>query len=91
MLGREPFFRLEAWTSFAVGDAILGIHAADQAPERSRAEISLIVTEPLERVGERLTAAGTIPMSGIRGRPFGRSIRLRDPDGSPIQANEHAG
>jgi hypothetical protein len=51
--------------------------------------LSLQADEPLESVAERLEAAG-VPLSrGIADERFGRSMVIQDPDGLPIQVNEH--
>lgn len=90
VLGTEPTYRSAMWTSFAVGDAALGLHHVDALPEASRGELSLVATDALETVLARLAEAGIAPKEGIREQPFGRSFLLVDPDGSPLQVNEHA-
>jgi hypothetical protein len=37
----------------------------------------------------RLAGAGVAIERGITDETFGRSILLRDPDGTPLQINEH--
>lgn len=89
VLGIQASYRSEVWTSFAVGDATLGIHTVSEPVDTSRGDLSLIATEPLEEVLERLARSGIEPAEGIVRQPFGRSFLLRDPDGSPVQVNEH--
>lgn len=90
VLACAPVYRSPVWTSFAVGGAALGIHRVDHLPEGARGELSLIATQPLEAVRERLEAVGISPRRGIQDETFGRSLLLVDPDGSPLQVNEHA-
>ena len=80
----------EVWTAIAMGDATLGIHRVETRPDDSYVELSIVATEPLEVVIARLQAAGVDIAEGIIEQPFGRSFLLRDPDGAPIQVNEHA-
>ena len=89
VLGVEPGYSSEMWTSFPVGDGYLAVHHVDTLPEGSRIELSLVATEPLEDVVARLESGGVELERGIRDEPFGRSILLRDPDGNPVQVNEH--
>ena len=91
MLGIAPGYRSEIWTSFAVAGATLGIHQVTEVPEPGRVVLSLVAEEPLEDVIARLAASGIEPEAGIKEEPFGRSFVVRDPDGSAVQVNEHAG
>jgi catechol 2,3-dioxygenase-like lactoylglutathione lyase family enzyme len=90
VLGIEPVYRSDMWTAFAVAGGTLGIHKVEQLPDgKGTVELSLVATEPLEAVVTRLEAAGLVLERGIKDEAFGRSILLRDPDGSPVQVNEH--
>jgi uncharacterized glyoxalase superfamily protein PhnB len=89
VIGSEPAFRSDMWTSFDLDGATLGIHRADSLAERGRVELSLVTTEPLEAVLLRLADHGIEPKQAIQDQPFGRSIVLDDPDGTPVQVNEH--
>ncbi len=89
VLGVMPGYASEAWTSLSVGDAVLGIHVVETRPTNSYVEVSLVSLEPLEPVIARLAAKGIHPAKGIEAQPFGRSMLLRDPDGAPVQINEH--
>jgi len=89
VLGVLPSYASDAWTAFAVGDASLGIHLVEQRPNEAYVEISLVSGEPLEEVIARLAEAGVEPEEEIKEQPFGRSFLLRDPDGAPVQINEH--
>ena len=90
VLGSEPAYASETWTSISVGDATLGIHHVDARPEDAYLELSLVSDQPLESVVDRLESAGIEIAEPIREQPFGRSFLLRDPDGAPVQVNEHA-
>ena len=90
VLGTEPGYRSDMWTSFGAGDATLGIHLVEALPPEGRVALSLVATEPLEALVDRLQAAGVEPVEPIREQPFGRSVLFRDPDGTPVQINEHA-
>jgi catechol-2,3-dioxygenase len=48
-----------------------------------------VTAEPLEAVLLRLADHGIEPQQGIQDETFGRSIVLHDPDGTPVQVNEH--
>ncbi|HSG78109.1 MAG TPA: VOC family protein [Acidimicrobiia bacterium] len=89
VLGHEPGYQSDAWTSFSVGDASLGIHHVEGLPVRGRVELALVTTEPLEDFVARVGDEGIEPVEPIREQPFGRSVLLKDPDGTPVQVNEH--
>ena len=89
VLGVEPRYRSDAWTAFSVGDASLGIHHVDGLPVRGRVELSFVAAEPLEDLLDRLATLGIESHEAIREQPFGRSVMLKDPDGTPVQVNEH--
>lgn len=90
VLGSDPAYTSDVWTSFTVGSATLGVHHVDERPAESNMVLSLVAEEPLDDVVRRLDAEGVAIERGIQDEPFGRSLLLRDPDGSPIQVNEHA-
>jgi predicted enzyme related to lactoylglutathione lyase len=89
VLGVSPTYRSDVWTSFAVGGHALALHRVASLPPAPRGELSLLADEPLERIAERLAAAGVTPARGIQDETFGRSLLLADPDGSALQINEH--
>ena len=90
VLGKAPLFRSEMWSTFEFGEAYLAIHLVPETPDRGRVEVSLAAEEPLENIIARLADHGIAPEDGIQEQPFGRSFVVRDPDGSPIQINEHS-
>jgi catechol 2,3-dioxygenase-like lactoylglutathione lyase family enzyme len=52
-------------------------------------ELAFEAEEPLEQVVGRLRAAGFEPATAIVDEAFGRSFRVRDPEGLELQINEH--
>jgi catechol-2,3-dioxygenase len=90
VLGTAPAYASDVWTTFGVGDASLAVHRVDELPPGGRIEMSLVATEPLEDLVARLDTAGVGIERGIQDETFGRSILLRDPDGNPVQVNEHS-
>lgn len=89
VIGNEPASQSDMWTSFDLDGATLGIHRVETLAERGRVELSLVTAEPLEAVLLRLADHGIEPQQGIQDETFGRSIVLHDPDGTPVQVNEH--
>lgn len=88
VLGTRPGYRSDVWTSIGVGDGYLALHRGD-GPDRGNIGLSLVATEPLEDLVERLEASGVPLERGIQDETFGRSILLKDPEGRLIQVNEH--
>ena len=80
------------WAELRLGDAKLGLHYLDVLPEyreERRVDLALESQEPLEVLQERLIAAG-IPLERfLTDEAFGYSLVVRDPDGLPIQINQH--
>ena len=89
VLDVQPGYRSPAWTSLVVGDAMLGLHITQNRPTDSHVALSLIASEPLEAVAQRLQAAGITISKPICEEDFGRSLVVIDPDGTVIQVNEH--
>jgi catechol-2,3-dioxygenase len=89
VIGIEPSYRSDVWTAFDADGATLGIHRVEALPDRGRVELSLVTAEPLEAVELRLADHGIEPARGIADEAFGRSLLLEDPDGTPVQINEH--
>lgn len=89
VIGSKPSYQSDMWTSFDIDGAALAVHRVESTPERGRVELSLVTTEPLEAVVLRLADHGIEPTRGIADEAFGRSLVLEDPDGTPVQINEH--
>jgi len=73
------------WLELGASAGTLGLHhwEGDAVPP----ELAFVADEPLEAVAERLTAAG-FPIEGIVDEAYGRSLRLRDPEGVEVVVNE---
>ena len=84
LLGGEPDLAGGHWTTFPVEGGHLALHLTSDALDVGSVELSLVVDEALEEVAARLP-----PHRGIADEAFGRSLVLRDPDGTLIQVNEH--
>ncbi|TCP57516.1 glyoxalase/bleomycin resistance protein/dioxygenase superfamily protein [Tamaricihabitans halophyticus] len=78
-----------AWVELAGTGSGLALHGlpADD-PKQAAVELCFEADEPLERVVERLRAAGYAAESAIVDESFGRSFTVRDPEGLLIQINE---
>ena len=90
VLNARPAYRSDVWTSFSVGGANLGIHRVDQLPNGSRVELSLVADVPLEELLRDFAAHTVTVERGIQEETFGRSLVVKDPDGSLVQISEHA-
>ena len=87
----------EQWTELRAGDrAVLALHASDgDGPDgplagHGRVELAFVAPGRLEDVLAELLEAGATIVRGIADEPFGRSLVVADPDGLPLQINEHA-
>ncbi len=80
------------WAELWCGEAFLGLHRTEnlRPHDPERLHVCIATDESLEAVTERLGRA-RIPLEReIADESFGRSIRLRDPDGLLVQINQHA-
>ena len=77
------------WTAFEGADGALALHTVEEMPEPGRVALGLVADRPLEEIIEAL-AEHSIEFAPIESPSFGRSAVVRDPDGLPIQINEHA-
>ncbi|MBT8247626.1 MAG: VOC family protein [Acidimicrobiia bacterium] len=77
------------WTAFRGTDGVLALHTVDELPAPGRVALSLVADDTLEKIVVRLARHG-VEASSIETQPFGRSTVVQDPDGLPIQINEHA-
>ena len=86
VLSESPY-----WTGLDVGGSTLALHHADEPKtDQLWVELALVANAKLEQVIDDLGSAGISIEGGITDQPFGRSILIRDPDGLPIQINEHS-
>ena len=89
-LGFQLHSEGRVWSELRLGEARLAIHKADpEELESNRLGLAMVAHIPLEDLLERLDAAGIHPARNISDEAFGRSFLVLDPDGLPIQINEH--
>jgi len=84
--------RNDYWTELSLGDALLALHRDGHLPDphhNQRMMLTLVTHEPLEMLVAQLDRAGVKPTREIADEAFGRSLLLHDPDGLPVQINEH--
>lgn len=79
--------RTGGWVELPAAAGALALHRAP-APEAGECELAFEADEPLEAVADRLRAAG-FATGPVLDESFGRSMRVRDPDGVRVQVNEH--
>lgn len=78
------------WVDLAGDGGLVGLHAvasADEVHAPGDTGFSFEADEPLETVAGRLHTAG-FGDAHIIDESFGRSLRVTDPEGFPIQINE---
>lgn len=83
--------RAGGWIELAGAGGLLGLHtvAGTDEPRRpGECALSFVADEPLEAVWDRLHAAGHAD-AHIVDEGYGRSLRVRGPDGTPVQVVEH--
>jgi hypothetical protein len=85
-LDAGPESRPGAWAELPAAGGLLAVHRAD-GTEAGRCELAFEADEPLETVVARLREAGFAP-GPIVDESHGRSFRVGDPDGVPVQVNE---
>jgi catechol 2,3-dioxygenase-like lactoylglutathione lyase family enzyme len=76
------------WVELPAAGGMLALHRVDTPVDAGACELSFEADEPLEKVVERLRAAGFTP-EPILDEAFGRSVRVMDPDGVWVQVNEN--
>ena len=74
-----------SWMEMSAEGGILALHRV--ADEGADTELSLLATEPLDQIVDRLNRAG-FEAGPIMDESFGRSLRVSDPDGASVQINE---
>lgn len=75
-----------SWVELPAAAGILALHRSTE--HAGDCELAFEADEPLEAVAERLAAAG-FPAEPIVDESYGRSLRVRDPDGVYVQVNEN--
>ena len=79
-----PVSRPGGWVELPADGGMLAIHRG----EKGRCELAFETDERLEDVAKRLRAAGYEP-GPVIDEGFGRSLRVPDPDGVPVQINAY--
>lgn len=79
--------RTGGWVELPAAAGVLALHRAE-ASEAGTCELAFEADEPLEAVADRLRSAG-FASEPILDESFGRSLRVRDPDGVWVQVNEN--
>jgi hypothetical protein len=78
------------WTQLELGGRHLALHRVEHGSGPSnRMALALSAHRPLENIREELQSGGITPAGDILDEAFGRSLLIYDPDGLPIQINEH--
>ena len=75
-----------SWVELPAAAGILALHTS--AEHAGACELAFEADEPLEAVAGRLVDAGYEP-EPIVDESYGRSLRVRDPDGAYVQVNEN--
>lgn len=75
-----------SWVELPAAAGILALHRSAQ--HAGECELAFEADEPLEAVVARLADAG-FPAEPIVDESFGRSFRVRDPDGVYVQVNDN--
>jgi catechol 2,3-dioxygenase-like lactoylglutathione lyase family enzyme len=74
------------WVELPGAAGILALHKTSE--HAGDCELAFEADEPLEAVAARLAGAGYAP-EPILDESYGRSLRVRDPDGVVVQVNEN--
>jgi catechol 2,3-dioxygenase-like lactoylglutathione lyase family enzyme len=85
-LGLGSATRPGSWVELPAAAGILALHKTTE--HAGDCELAFEADEPLEAVAARLADAG-FPAEPIVDESFGRSLRVRDPDGVYVQVNEN--
>jgi catechol 2,3-dioxygenase-like lactoylglutathione lyase family enzyme len=75
------------WVELPAASGMLAVHRADGVAEGT-CELAFEADEPLEAITARLRSAGFVP-EPIVDENFGRSVRVRDPEGVWVQINQY--
>ena len=83
--------RSDTWVELEGEGGRIALHAAapDQPEKGGAVELCLLATAPLEGVRRDLLERGVTSVGPVVDEAFGRSMVVTDPDGLPIQINEH--
>lgn len=80
----------QVWSELRLGEHRLALHTTHPLPTGAlRIELAFASHMRLEELITQLEEAGIAIENEIADEAFGRSLLLRDPDGLPLQINEH--
>ena len=78
------------WSELRFGGVALALHLADSVRlDGQQMALAMVAQRPLEAIVIALQEAGVRLTNEIVDEAFGRSLTVYDPDGRPIQINEH--
>jgi predicted lactoylglutathione lyase len=83
--------RSGSWAELRFGDSILALHRTDHpsGSNPSTVELCFVSREKLESLRDALSRTGIHVERPVTDEAFGFSMMVRDPDGLPIQINQH--
>ena len=89
-LGCETHHAGQMWSELRLGPARLALHATNALPSGPlRVALAFATHVRLEALITQLNDAGITIKNEIADEAFGRSLLIYDPDGLPLQINEH--
>lgn len=72
------------WVELRSDDSWIALHGGG-----SGVELNFEAREPLEQVAARMRSAGHEPLAPIHDEAYGRTLRMRDPDGMEFTITEY--
>ncbi len=89
-LGAQPIHTGQMWSQLTMGDSSFALHGIEKINKRSnQMGLALTAHQPLENIIKALKSKRIKVEGDIVDEAFGRSMLIHDPDGLPIQINEH--
>lgn len=89
-LGAQPTHTGQMWSQLTMGNSEFALHGTDKINKQSnQMGLALTAHQPLETLIKTLKSKRIKVEGDIVDEAFGRSMLIRDPDGLPIQINEH--
>jgi hypothetical protein len=78
------------WSELRFGEVALALHLANSVnDDGQQMALAMVAQRPLADIMTALQNAGVRLTTEIVDEAFGRSLTIYDPDGLPIQINEH--
>lgn len=89
-LGAKIQHASQMWAELRLGPHALALHCHDEESSGvQQMALALVAHKALEEIIEDLTEADVAITNQVVDEAFGRSLTIYDPDGLPIQINEH--